>query len=238
MHGNLAIAFGRYVSLFFPDRNAAGPPPGLTSIWFERIFEKQNGKWMWVSHKTVYGPINSPAGVDPTQLDPEHQGSYVPGLPLIHIAPQNFPPPSSPEAAAVLDLDRKIDECVPAGDWQFFDSVTTDDFQMYHGDGWTRGGAPGAIDDKDAFLNRIKTKSYLALDGDSTQVEMHGDIAITFGRYIATIKGYAERDPKTAWFSVWFERIYQKRNGKWMYVSYKTVHGASYGPSREVFTSN
>jgi hypothetical protein len=25
--------------------------------WFEHVYEKQNGKWMYVSHHTVYGPV-------------------------------------------------------------------------------------------------------------------------------------------------------------------------------------
>jgi hypothetical protein len=52
---------------------------------------------------------------------------------------------------------------------------------------------------------------------------MHGDIAITYGRYIAQNR---IADPaKGAWFSVWFERVYAKRDGHWLYVSHRTVHG-------------
>ena len=206
MHGNLAITYGRYISLYAPpETRGQGPAPSLTSIWFERIFEKRDGKWMWVSHRTVYGPVPSPAGVDPTELTPGYQASYVPGLPLANVAPKKYEP-SSPEAAAVLELDQKLNACVPVGDWQFFDSVTADDFAMIHSDDWTRGGGPRLMDSKATFMQRIKDKQYLALDGDSVQVEMHGDIALTFGRYLATLRGSAERAPKTAWFSVWFER--------------------------------
>lgn len=58
---------------------------------------------------------------------------------------------------------------------------------------------------------------------------MHGDIAITYGRYVASMRNTpAER----VWFSVWFEKVYAKRNGQWMYLSHRTVRGANYGPDR------
>ena len=73
------------------------------------------------------------------------------------------------------------------------------------------------VDSKASFLAKVANKSYLAHDLDSVRVEMHNDIAITYGRYVATIKG---NNSDRAWFAVWFERIYQKRNGAWMYVSH------------------
>ena len=29
----------------------------VTSIWFERVFAKREGKWIYLSHRTVHGPI-------------------------------------------------------------------------------------------------------------------------------------------------------------------------------------
>ena len=59
---------------------------------------------------------------------------------------------------------------------------------------------------------------------------MHVDIAITYGRYVAH-KRLAP--PDKAWFSVWFERVYEKRDGRWLYVSHRTVHGPTFGTDRE-----
>ena len=64
-HGDVAITYGRYVSLFVP-KNRAGNPGQLNSIWFERVYAKRDGRWMFLSHRTVHGPTASPAGVDPT----------------------------------------------------------------------------------------------------------------------------------------------------------------------------
>lgn len=135
----------------------------------------------------------------------------------------------SSDAAAVLDLERKIGEAIVRGDVDFYDRVTTDDFVMTHSDRWTTGGKPLLVDDKASFRKRIENRSYLSYDLDSVQVEMHGDIAITYGRYVASMRN---TPPERVWFSVWFEKIYAKRDGQWMYVSHKTVNGAHYGPYR------
>jgi hypothetical protein len=135
----------------------------------------------------------------------------------------------SPDAAAVLDLEKKIGEAIVRGDVAFFDRVTTDDFIMTHRDRWTTGGEPLLVDDKASFRKRIENRSYLSYDLDSEKVEMHGDIAITYGRYVASMRN---TPPDRIWFSVWFEKVYEKRDGQWMYVSHKTVSGANYGPDR------
>lgn len=228
MHGDVAITWGRYVSLFVPKSRDAAYLPGLTSIWFERVWAKRDGRWQWLSHRTVWGPHPSPAGVDPTQISPAQAASYVPGLPEAKAPPEIYPP-ESPESAEVLALDEKFAAAVVAGDQTFFEENTSDDFRMWHGDIWTRGGTSPLIDTKQTFSERVRNKQYLAWHFDSAKAEMHGDVAITYGRYAATLRG---SNPERAWFAVWFERIYQKRNGRWIFLSQRTVHGASYGPTR------
>ena len=80
------------------------------------------------------------------------------------------------------------------------------------------------------MLSRVTNQSYGVLDFDHIRAEMHGDIAITTGRYLARSNGAS---PERAWFSVWFERVYEKRNGQWVYLSHRTVHGPLYGPDRQ-----
>jgi hypothetical protein len=101
---------------------------------------------------------------------------------------------------------------------------------MVHGDAWTRGGTPTLVDDKNSFLKRIANHSYAAHDFDSVKVEMHGDVAITYGRYLGNIPSSGEG---RAWFAVWYEKIYAKRDGRWVYLSHRTVHGATYGLDRQ-----
>jgi len=133
-------------------------------------------------------------------------------------------------AAEVLAFERAMEAAVVRGDVAYVDRVSAPDLSFTHGDGWTHGGKPLLVDDRAAFLDRVKNKQYNARDLDSVKVELHGDIAITYGRYVAQNRtGPADR----SWFSVWLERVYEKRDGHWLYVSHRTVHGPTYGPDRQ-----
>ncbi|MEP7305465.1 MAG: nuclear transport factor 2 family protein [Acidobacteriota bacterium] len=150
-------------------------------------------------------------------------------------------PPAPPPAAApadrtaaaeVLALEQKIEDAVVRGDVAFVDSVTPRDFSFVHGDGWTTGGKPLMSDDKAAFLKRVADKEYLVHDLDSVRVEMHADVAITYGRYVSL---YLPRNRNTAapgrLNSIWFERVYAKREGAWQFLSHRTVHGPTVSPA-------
>jgi hypothetical protein len=60
---------------------------------------------------------------------------------------------------------------------------------------------------------------------DSVKTEVHGDVVITYGRYVGRFKNAA---PGRRQFTVWYERVYAKRNGKWQYLSHRTVDGPIY----------
>ncbi|MEQ1910208.1 MAG: nuclear transport factor 2 family protein [Vicinamibacterales bacterium] len=142
------------------------------------------------------------------------------------------PHPSSEQAAdmaEVLTLDQKIGNAVVRGDTAYVASMTSSDFIMVHGDGWTTGGQPLSTDTQDSMLRRVTSKHYDVIDFDSIKAEMHGDIAITYGHYVPHVPSSAA---ERAWLSVWFERVFAKRNGRWIYVSHRTVHGPTYGADR------
>lgn len=138
---------------------------------------------------------------------------------------------ASKEAAAeVLAFERAMEAAVVRGDVAYVEHVSAPDLTFTHGDGWTTGGKPLLVDDRQSFLERVRNRQYNARDLDSVKVEMHGDIAITYGRYVAQNRtGGADQ----SWFSVWFERVYAKRDGHWLHVSHRTVHGPTYGPDRQ-----
>src|SRR6266404_4370628 len=109
-------------------------------------------------------------------------------------------------AAEVLALEQKIEAAVVKGDVAFADSVLSSDFHFRHGDGWVRGEKTGGMeDDKASFLKRIAEKEYLVHDLDDVKVEMHGDIAITYGRYVSLFMP-KNRNPEApgALSSIWF----------------------------------
>ena len=153
---------------------------------------------------------------------PQRSDSSARNLP----APLITPSDQSAAGKEVLALERDIAAAVVRGDAAYFDKVTAPDFVMIHGDGWTNGGKPALVDDKASFMRRVANKSYSAHDYDVQSVEMHGDVAITYGRYVGNIPG---SPAGRQWFAVWYQKVYAKRDGRWLYLSHRTVDGAHYG---------
>src|SRR5579863_3655334 len=137
----------------------------------------------------------------------------------------------STSAAEVLALEKKIEDAVIRGDVAFVDSVLAGDFSFVHGDAWTTGGKPLASDDKAAFLKRVADKEYMVHDLDGVKTEVHGDIVITYGRYVSLFVPQNRNAAPGRLNSIWFERVYAKRNGKWQFLSHRTVHGPTVSPA-------
>ena len=133
---------------------------------------------------------------------------------------------ASATAAEVLAFEKTMEQAVVRGNVKFLERICASDFSFTHGDGWTTGGVPLRVENKAQWLAAVAKQPYLSRDLDKVQVELHGDIAITYGMYRAQYR--APQDPKRAEFTVWFERVYAKRNGQWQYVSHRTVHGPTF----------
>lgn len=142
-----------------------------------------------------------------------------------------IPSKESDAAAEVLTLEKKIEDAIVRGDVAFVDSVLASDFSFIHGDAWTTGGKPLASDDKAAFLKRVADKEYLIHDLDGVKAEVHGDIVITYGRYVSLFMPRNRNAAPGQLNSIWFERVYAKRNGKWQFLSHRTVHGPTVSPA-------
>ena len=128
-------------------------------------------------------------------------------------------------AAGILAFEREVEAAVVRGDVAFLDRACADDFQFTHGDGWTTGGEPLRVESRAQWLASVGKAPYLFRTLDSVRVELHGDIAITYGRYRARFK---EGAPGRREFTVWFERVYAHRAGRWQYLSHRTVNGPTY----------
>jgi len=249
LHRDLAICYGRYLSVV--SKPAGSNAPGkITSIWFERVFRKlPDGHWVYLSHRTVHGPINSPAGIDPTRVawtSTEAEQAKVPvnppgayALPPVSGANGGVPVDqdptvsNSPEAAEVIAFQTALEDALVRGDSTLLNKAIADDFLMVHGDIWIRGGPAGRVDGKDDFLQYAATKHYMVRDNDHVHVEMHGDVAIAYGRSISFVPGRSATTPSQGWSSAWYERVYEKRAGQWQIVSHRTVFGPTYGSTRE-----
>ena len=137
---------------------------------------------------------------------------------------------SSAASVEVLEVEKAMEAAVVRGDVAAVERYFAPDLMFTHGDAWITGGKPLAVDDRASFMERVRTKQYNLRELDSVKVEMHGDIAITYGHYVAQNRAGS---PDQAWLSVWFERVYAKRSGHWLLVSHRTVHGPVYGRDRQ-----
>ena len=133
--------------------------------------------------------------------------------------------PARDAASEVLAFEHEIEEAVVKGDVRFVDAATAPTFTFTHGDGWTTGGAPLRVDSRADWLATVAKAPYASRVLDSVKTEVHGDVVITYGRYVARFKN---AEPGRRQFTVWFERVYAKRDGRWQYLSHRTVHGPIY----------
>jgi len=129
---------------------------------------------------------------------------------------------ADPAAAEVLAFEREVEAAIVHGDVAFMERACAPTFVFSHGDGWTTGGDPFRVDDRAQWLAVVKAAPYASRELDHVRVEMHGDVAITYGRYVARMKA---GDPERQQFDLWFERVYAKRDGRWLYLSHRTVDG-------------
>jgi ketosteroid isomerase-like protein len=127
--------------------------------------------------------------------------------------------------AEILAFERDMEAAVVRGDVASLDLICASDFSFTHGDGWTTGGPPLRVENREQWLALVGRAPYSARDLDSVQVELHGDVAITYGRYRARFKA---GNPEQRQFAVWFERVYARRNGRWQFLSHRTVDGPTY----------
>jgi hypothetical protein len=162
-------------------------------------------------------------------------------------APPGVPAPTPAEAATIAEVkafEKRCDDAAVTGDVAFLERALSRDFIMTHGDGWTTGGMPIKVDTKKSWLEYVARQPlpYVYRNLDSIQVELHGDLAITVGRYRYLPRTNAlpnPPNPSTAGthLFVWFERVYAKRNGEWQFVSHRTVNGPNREPDDRVATN-
>ena len=150
------------------------------------------------------------------------RGRIVAVLVLIAVCFASRGTAAADAAAEVLAFEREMEAAVVRGDVAFLERACSSDFTFTHGDGWTTGKPPLRVENKAQWLAAVARAPYLARDLDSVQVELHGDVAITYGRYRARNKA---GEPGRRAFTVWFERVYARRDGRWQFLSHRTVNG-------------
>jgi hypothetical protein len=138
-------------------------------------------------------------------------------------APMGVPAPSPTDKLKIQEVmafEKACDDAAARGDVAFVAKAVSGDFIMTHGDAWTTGGSPINVDTKETWLKAIQTRPYRYRKLDHVQVELHGDIAITIGRYYM-----ASSTTPPSYSYVWLERLYARRDGQWQFLSHRTVKG-------------
>jgi hypothetical protein len=128
-------------------------------------------------------------------------------------------------AAEVLAFERDIEAAVVRGDVAFVDAASAPTFTFTHGDGWSTGGEPIRVDSRADWMATVAKAPYASRVLDSVKAEVHGDVVITYGRYVGRFKNAA---PGRRQFTVWYQRVYAYRDGRWQYLSHRTVDGPHY----------
>ena len=131
------------------------------------------------------------------------------------------PEPLTPDALAVLELDKQAELAIPRMDVTFLDKIWDSTMKFTHGDAWTNHNVLGNVNTKAQWLNSIKNSNgqYVWKQANSQRIEMHGDVAVLSGRSSGRQK-QATKD-----YEIWYVRIYQKKGGEWKLLSHKTVRG-------------
>jgi ketosteroid isomerase-like protein len=159
----------------------------------------------------IFAAISSGAAQQPTTVAARNQAAA--------------PKAAHELGAEVLAFEREIEAAVVRGDVAFVDAASAPTFTFTHGDGWTTGGAPLRVDSRADWMATVAKAPYASRTLDSVRTEVHGDVVITYGRYVGRFKDAA---PGRRQFTVWYERVFAKRDGKWQYLSHRTVDGPIY----------
>ena len=147
--------------------------------------------------------------------------------PAASLVPPGTPAPGSAESATIAEViafEKATEAAVVRGDTAQLERALAPTFLFTHGDGWVDGGAPLKVDTKASWIEYVKRRPlpYIYRELDHQQVELHGDVAITLGRYFYLPQS---NNNAAAHMHVWFERVYAKRNGQWQQLSHRTVKG-------------
>lgn len=117
-------------------------------------------------------------------------------------------------AKSVDDLNRKIDKAVVAKDFQILEQHYGDDFVFTHGTGF--------VDSKKTWIENVKkSKGYVSREHDSTNVELHRDIAIVNGKL--TVGRLEPAKDGTSKYSLRYVRVFALRKKNWQMISHRTT---------------
>jgi ketosteroid isomerase-like protein len=115
--------------------------------------------------------------------------------------------------ADVLRANASIDAGVVSKNIAALQKLYADDFVFTHGTGLVEGKA--------SWLKNVQSPDvqFKQRKQDSTQVEMHGDVAIVIGR----LDIVREQKQQTANYGIWYVRVFVWRAKRWQLISHRTT---------------
>ena len=117
------------------------------------------------------------------------------------------------------DLNRKIDQAVVDKNIEFLKKHYAEDFVFTH--------STGLIDSKDSWIENIEkmgNEKFLSRAHDSTKVELHGDVAIIFGKLSVQRQG----KEKISKYALHYVRVFALRQKVWQMISHKSTDEVHY----------
>ena len=117
------------------------------------------------------------------------------------------------DSAYLDELNRFIDHAVVKKDKAALDTLYADDFMFTHG--------TGHIDSKTSWITVVTSEKahYLSREHDSTIVEVHGNIAMIYGKLTIIA---ANGDAKNK-YAIKYVRVFLLNHGRWQMISHRTV---------------
>jgi hypothetical protein len=116
----------------------------------------------------------------------------------------------------VDSLNSAIDKAVVNKNMAFLNTHYGDDFVFTHG--------TGLVDSKKSWIDHIadltEQNKFLSRNHDSTNVELHNDIALVNGKLSVT--RLSNHDVKS--YGLRYVRLYAFRNKIWQLISHRTTH--------------
>lgn len=120
--------------------------------------------------------------------------------------------------AELVGVDRMWQQAVVRGDADFIEKRTASSFVFTHGGG-TRS------DTKADWLRitRQVPQRLLERTASNQSVEVHGDVALGFGRLDVRVSGGPDSGPSC--YALEYVHLYARENGQWMFLSHRTMQG-------------
>lgn len=123
---------------------------------------------------------------------------------------------------ALITEEMTLEEAIMAGNTQQLTKRVDDGFEFVHGEQWRDGGTPMLVEDKASWLNSVGAKLYLYRHVDTLNAEVWGNTGLTYGYYKSSRK---MPDSSLLTFDVWYIRLYEFRDGEWIWLKHLTVDG-------------